>query len=256
MGGRAPSDHVGARDVTATSLVAFDLAGIRRRELRRALAISASLHVALLVALVVVPENRPLKLPSVITVDLVAAPSRRAPKAVRPAAKPVPRPPVPQKVVLPQEPTLPKPQPRRAAPEPVPEPVEENYEDVLAGLRSEMGETAPEPVPTAPAPAAPAGGGGLVAVSPEVAAWVRRTKIHVRNVWVLPPGFRTQLLHTHVLVELDGDGRVLGSPKVTQRSGNPFYDDGVVRAIGKASPLPPPPMAGKWTFVFAPEDSY
>ncbi len=123
-----------------------------------------------------------------------------------------------------------------------------------------MGETAPEsaPEPAAAAREAPAerGGGGLVTVSPEVAAWVRRAKIHVRSVWIVPPGFRTQPLQTFVLVKLDAEGNVLGKPRITQRSGNYHYDDGVVRAIRKASPLPAPPEAGEWTFVFVPEDSY
>ena len=72
----------------------------------------------------------------------------------------------------------------------------------------------------------------------------------------VPAGFRTQQLETHVLVDLDVGGRVLGDPRISRRSGNPWYDDGVVRAIQKASPLPAPPEAGEWAFVFVPEDSY
>jgi TonB family protein len=246
--------------VTAARGVAFDLAGIRRRELRRALVVSAAAHVVLLLGLISMPETRPLSLPGVIAVDLVAAPSRPAAPAPVPAAKPVPKPPapkpvpkpVPKKVVLPAETTLPSPRPREVEPEPAPEPVEEAYEDVLAGLRAEMGETAPTVQEATPEP----GGSGLVAVSPEVAAWVRRAKIHVRSVWVVPPGFRTQPLQTSVRIELDAAGRVLGQPRVMQGSGNYHYDDGVVRAIRKASPLPAPPEAGEWTFVFVPEDSY
>jgi TonB family protein len=229
---------------------------MRRGELRRALVVSAAAHAVLLLALIIVPETRPLSLPGVIAVDLVAAPSRRA--APLPAAKPVPRTPVPKKVVLPAEPTLPRPRPREVKPEPHPEPVEEAYEDVLAGLRAEMGEKAPEPAlePATQEAAAEPGAGGLVTVSPEVAAWVRRAKIHVRSVWVVPPGFRTQPLQTSVLIDLDAEGRVLGKPRIIQRSGNYHYDDGVVRAIRKASPLPAPPEAGTWRFVFLPEDSY
>ena len=236
--------------MTAAREGAFDLAGMRRSELRRALVVSAVAHVALVLALIIVPETRSFSLPDVIAVDLVAAPSRVA----APAAKPAPRPPVSKKVVLPTEPTLPRPRPRAVEPEPQPEPVEEAYEDVLAGLRAEMGETAPEPAVREAA--AERGGGGLVIVSPEVAAWVRRAKIHVRSVWVVPPGFRTQPLQTSVRIDLDVEGRVLGTPRIIQRSGNYHYDDGVVRAIRKASPLPAPPEAGEWTFVFVPEDSY
>jgi TonB family protein len=93
-----------------------------------------------------------------------------------------------------------------------------------------------------------------VLAPPEVVAWVRDARIHVRRVWVLAPGFRLQALETHVLVELDARGNLLGEPSITRRSGNPWYDESVVRAIQKADPLPAPPEAGKWPFVFRPED--
>jgi colicin import membrane protein len=57
-----------------------------------------------------------------------------------------------------------------------------------------------------------------------------------------------------VQVRLDPQGNVVGEPRITRRSGNPWYDDSVVRAIEKSSPLPPPPEAGEWPFVFRPED--
>jgi colicin import membrane protein len=132
------------------------------------------------------------------------------------------------------------------------------YEDVLAQLRAESGEDAP---PTEIAEAAPAvigspGSPTGVAISPEVAAWLKKAKIHVRQKWVVPPGFRTQALEAHVEVNLDASGGVRGTPRLSRRSGNPWYDEGVIRAIQKSSPLPPPPEAGKWNFVFLPEDSY
>ena len=49
--------------MTAAREVAFDFAGMRRRELRRALVVSAAAHVALLMALIIVPEKRSLSLP-------------------------------------------------------------------------------------------------------------------------------------------------------------------------------------------------
>jgi TonB family protein len=58
------------------------------------------------------------------------------------------------------------------------------------------------------------------------------------------------------MVDLDAGGNVIGVPEVVQRSGNPWFDEGVVRAIQKASPLPPPPAADEWPFVFVPGDSY
>jgi colicin import membrane protein len=170
-----------------------------------------------------------------------------------------------KKVVLPAEPSTPKPKPvkpkvvAKVAPpvKPAPAP-EKDYEDVLAQLRAETGESAP----TAEAPGAataatgPIGSPDGVAISPEVAAWLKRAKIHVRKNWVVPPGFRTQFLEAQVQVDLGIGGEVRGKPRVTKASGNPWYDEGVIRAIQKSSPLPAPPEAGKWTFVFLPEDSY
>jgi hypothetical protein len=181
-----------------------------------------------------------------------------------------PPPPVPVKkqVVLPQQPTTPKPE---AKPRPRPQRREldpadlqppaptEDYEDVMAKLRAEAGEPSEAPAPAEPvevASAQPAASGSGRPVSPQVAAWMRRVKIHVRKAWVVPPGFRTQPLETRVIVRLDAGGAVLGEPRIARRSGNPWYDDGVVRGIQKASPLPPPPEAGEWEFIFVPEDSY
>ncbi len=201
----------------------------------------------------------------VIAVELVSAPAVARPA---PAAKPAPpkplAPPKPKKVVLPAEPTTPKIEPKIAKPEVVEKPPlvqpapDVEYEDVLAQLRAESGEDAP---PTEIAKAAPTaiglpGSPNGVAISPEVAAWLKRAKIHVRKNWVVPPGFRTQALEAHVEVDLDASGGVRGTPRLSRRSGNPWYDDGVISAIQKSSPLPAPPEAGKWNFVFMPEDSY
>ena len=95
---------------------------------------------------------------------------------------------------------------------------------------------------------------GTASVAPEVAAWLRAARLHVRQAWVLPAGLRHEPLETQVEVELDAQGNVLAEPKVVRRSGNPWYDESVVRAVEKASPLPPPPEPGTWPFVFKPED--
>jgi len=192
----------------------------------------------------------------------VALPAAPAPaKPARPAARPKP---VAKKVVLPKEPTAPKPKAAKVEkqappPEPTPEPevVEQEYADVMDQLRAAAGENAQQPAEAPAAPAAAGSGGGIgVQVSPEVAAWIKRAKIHVRRAWVLPPAFRTQALEAHVVVRLDAAGNVIGTPDVVRRSGNPWFDEGVVRAIQKSSPLPAPPAADEWTFVFVPGDSY
>ncbi|HTY18836.1 MAG TPA: energy transducer TonB [Myxococcota bacterium] len=211
-------------------------------------------------------------------------PARTAPAApIPPEPKPAPQQPAPpppptHEAVLPKEPQRepdkpkpsPKPEPKpepevaKAKPEPAPSPPKPepppkappapDYDDVLSSLRAERGETRPEraPAPTAASPGAASA--GAVAVTPEVAGWLRAARIAVRQAWALPAGFRNQPLETHVTVELDAQGNVLSEPRVTQRSGNPWYDESVVRAIQKASPLPRPPEAGSWPFVFRPED--
>jgi len=254
--------------VTGTQEISIQFGGLRRRELRRLFAISAIAHLVMIAAFGFSPKSRISVPRGVVAVELVAAPAAARAVAPAPAAKPAPpkpKPaPKPKKVVLPAEPTTPKIEPKVAKPEVVEKPPlvqptpEVEYEDVLAQLRAESGEDAP---PTEIAKAEPTAIGSPgspdgVAISPEVAAWLKRAKIHVRKNWVVPPGFRTQALEARVEVNLDASGGVRGTPRLSRRSGNPWYDEGVIRAIQKSSPLPPPPEAGKWNFVFLPEDSY
>ena len=251
-----------------TQEIAIQLGGLRRRELRRLFVISFAAHLVLIAAFLISPQSRISVPRGVVSVELVYAPAPARPAAPAPVAKPVPRKPPalpkPKKVVLPAEPTTPKIEPKVAKPEvvekpPLVEPAPDvEYEDVLAQWRAELGEEAP---PTEIAKAAPTaiglpGSPNGVAISPEVAAWLKRAKIHVRKNWVVPPGFRTSALEAHVEVDLDASGGVRGTPRLSRRSGNPWYDEGVIRAIQKSSPLPAPPEAGKWNFVFLPEDSY
>ncbi len=255
--------------------------GIREDAFSRWVWISAVGHAVLLAAFVLTPKPTPRSslLPAVVRVNLVPAGpvARPAPAPPRPAPEPAPKavpkpppppppPPAPKKVVLPTEPTRtaepkpkvarPRPEPRKA-PEPAPQP-EETYEDVLASLRQEAGENAPQPVEVAqaePLPGAGPGGGGAVGVpiSAEEAAWRRRAKLHVHRAWVLAPGFRMQNLETEVRVRL-GPGGHVSDLRVVRSSGNPWYDESVERAIRKASPLPRPIEPGEWTFLFRPED--
>jgi protein TonB len=233
--------------------------GMRQHDFRRMVVISAVLHLSALGLVVVSPERRgAIELLPVISVELVTLPSS-APKA-GPKPRPKPR---PKQIVLPARPSLPKPASKPKVDrrrEIVLEPQvkeEKSLEDLLAEMREESGETPPEPAPQtaslAPTEAPSAFGRP---VPKETLEWVRRTKRHVRDAWVVPPGFRTQALETHVAVNLDAGGHVIGEPRIVRRSGNPWYDEGVVRGIAKASPLPPPPEAGEWDFVFIPEDSY
>lgn len=247
--------------------VAIEFDDDQRSSFRRVLGISALLHLAGLVALAWVPSIPRMSPPAAIAVNLVAA--APAPSAPRPAApaRPAPKPPKPAPVVLPKEPTLPKPtaspkpEPKpapRPAPEPPPETkpaVERDYADVMASLRGELGEESPpQPVPEAPA-AAPAGGvpGGRP-VSPELRAWMTAARIRIKNNWVVPASFRMASIAAEVRIEVDAGGGLVGAPELVAGSGNPYYDEGVLRSIQKANPLPPPPEPGEWIFRFVSDE--
>ena len=238
--------------------VALGTGVARRREFRRLLGASVLGHLVLVALFVWSPAIPIAKPPGVISVRLVAMPGARtaAPAPARPRVV------APKKVLLPKESSRPASKPVERAPEKPPEapapPEEKDLADVLADLRAEKGEEMPEPVETTVAAAVAPGvtGGTGARIDPAVAAWMRLAKIHVRRVWVVPPGFRTQILETHVVIDLDAAGAVVGEPRITRRSGNPWYDEGVLRAIRKASPLPAPPEADAWAFVFIPEDSF
>lgn len=195
-----------------------------------------------------------------VTVELLAA----APGAA-PAARPAPRRAPPKKtVVLPKEPKAvakpkPKAKPRTPKAKPAPKAApQKSLDEVMRELKRKEGPA--DEVRARPKQVARAGavvgsaGSGTARVDAATAGWLRRARIHVRRGWVLAPGFRTQDLEAHVRVRLDSQGNVVGEPRLTQRSGNPWYDDSVLRAIQKSSPLPPPPEAGEWPFVFRPED--
>ena len=90
-----------------------------------------------------------------------------------------------------------------------------------------------------------AGGGGAqgtVRVSPELLDYFRRLEEKVRNSWVLPGAMARDAakLVVELRIVIEKDGRV-SSERIEQGSGNPYFDDSVLRAIRKASPLPVPP---------------
>jgi outer membrane biosynthesis protein TonB len=236
-----------------------------RQEFRRLLGVSLGAHVALAIFLAWSPGGEIVMPQGVIAVELVAAPSAApAPAAKPPAARPAPPPPppAPEKIVLPKETAPPEPKPAaKPRPQPEPEPSaepapEKDLSDVLSELRAEAGDEPSEPAPPQPAQTAAIGTPTGQPVSPEFLAWEKRARIHIRNSWVVPPAFRNQPLRTTIVVELDAGGTLVGEPRVLKRSGNPWYDDGVVRSIQKASPLPAPPEAGEWSFVFVADQDY
>lgn len=227
-----------------------------RREWRQRLIGSVVGHVLVAIVVIWAPSPAPSPLPKVVTVNLVGAAPRVAPKRApapreqAPAPKPVMAPPpVQKKKVLPTEaPTV------RAKPKPpVERPAEPelDYEDALSRLRNDAGETAPGPEAEEVLDAEPVSG-GAGQVNPELAAWQSAVDRRLQLTWVTPAEFRNTALHTLLVVRLMADGTVLGSPRVKRSSGNPSYDDNAVRGVIQASPLPPPPEAGDWPIVFKP----
>lgn len=249
----------------------------------RLLGFSAVAHLTLLLTFAFFPTANPtFDAADFVTVDLISAlPGEPAPapggaksaKAAKPKPVPAesapPKVPVQDKVVLPTTPTDPKPDSKTAKPDPAEKSDEKSYEDVLDALRAEAGSdtavsnsqaaatgegAASNAAQTAVGGMGTGGGGAGTRVSPEVLAWLKQARIRVRQNWVVAPGHRFEPFETHVSVDIDESGVVRGEPEIVKGSGNPWFDDGVVRAIRKASPLPPPPTAGRWPFVFRLED--
>jgi outer membrane biosynthesis protein TonB len=246
---------------------------------------SVLLHAGALGLVVVSPTFGEREPPRVIAVELVspnppaAAPAPAAPPKPAPAPPPPPEavpappppppPPEPKAVVLPEKQTTPKPKEKpKETPKPQkevfkepPKKQEKSLDDLLKEMRgSDTTKPAPNPTPAAPVETAHVQVGepseGTGEVSAEEAAWQARVIRHMKGIWIVPPGFRTQPLMTHVVVALDATGRIVGEPRITKKSGNPWYDEGILRDLKKASPLPPPPNAGDWEIWFKPEDSY
>jgi outer membrane biosynthesis protein TonB len=151
-------------------------------------------------------------------------------------------------VILPKQPAAPSNKPKR---KPKPKPLE--YDDALAALREELGEETPVPqVPAVQQEIAPVEVAefdpSTEEVDPELLAWRAALERHVRKSWVVPPEFKNQSLWTGLRFSLSASGDILETPEVVHSSGNPFYDDNTISALFRASPLPPPPEPGDWTF--------
>jgi outer membrane biosynthesis protein TonB len=235
---------------------------VQQRRFLHLLAGSVVAHVVFAALLALIPSSSLPLYPDVLRVDLVAFPS---PPGSKPAPPPRPvrkAPPKARQIVLPKQ--APNAIPRKLAPPAPPkrpEPVD--YEDALAQLREELGEAVPPP----PAPSAPESTAGEATpqgsapsgqavgiVDPEVAAWHRSVSRHLRGCWITPPEFLNRGLVTGVQVALTSGGTLVGSPRVTNPSGDPYFDDNAVRAVLSCAPLPPPPQPGVSRFAFTSEE--
>lgn len=102
--------------------------------------------------------------------------------------------------------------------------------------------------PAPPGKAPPATGGALGGASgsgrvpPEQLAYFRELDERIRDKWIVPAEGRrdagTMIVQIRITIEKDGK---VTNVRMEKSSGNRFFDDSVLRAINKASPLPVPP---------------
>lgn len=106
----------------------------------------------------------------------------------------------------------------------------------LSGLR-------PEPK-KASAPAGASVGGAVAGrrVPPETLAYFHALDERIRENWTVPDlalsDSRSLIVRIRITIERDG---TVTNVRMEKTSGNPYFDDSVLRAITKASPLPVPP---------------
>ena len=106
----------------------------------------------------------------------------------------------------------------------------------LSAVRSAQRKESPS------APAGLAGAAGTARVPPEHFAYFRQLDEKIRSNWnvpVLGVGEKEKLM-VQIRIVIEIDGRV-SQVRMEKTSGNTYFDDSVLRAIRKASPLPVPP---------------
>jgi TonB family protein len=243
--------------------------------LRGSILLSAFFHVALFVALLVVSSTgrarvvyKPQYQVRLVRPQEVAALAKpKAKKAAKPKPAPrvtKPKPKPKPKVVLPKKEAEPpkkkktekpppkkeppkkvekKPEPPPPPPEEPPEPApEEVLEEVLARIKKRAGSR--EKV----AAKGPAGPSAWEEKQKEIeySAYYDQVERAVRGNWIEPPhmDFENESAMTVVSLTLLPDGRVLKS-YIEETSGDPLFDQSVMKAILKSTPFPPPPIGLK-----------
>ena len=233
----------------------------RERAFKRMLALSAGVHLTLLLGFLIKPPRfeEPSALPAVVALvdaselEQLMAPAKKPAKptpAPEPeAAKPEP-PPEPEKIVIPEDnqrkPEQRKPEhTRKPTPAPPRELEQVDLEDLIEETRAEVG-SLPQMKPKGPRVDGPTGPG---IVDPERARWQEKVRAHVRRRWDLQPGFRGKGLSTEVVVTLSASGQIFGF-EIRRSSGNPWFDESVDRYLSEESELPAPPRGDDWSIIF------
>jgi len=95
---------------------------------------------------------------------------------------------------------------------------------------------------SSPAGASIGGAAGSRRVSPETLAYFHALDERIRENWTVPDlalsNSRNLIVQIRITIEQDGK---VTNVRMEKTSGNPYFDDSVLRAIAKASPLPVPP---------------
>jgi len=109
--------------------------------------------------------------------------------------------------------------------------------------RVDLSGLAPERKKTAPPTGASLGGAvGPTRVPPEILAYFHALDERIRENWTVPElaltDSRNLIVQLRITIEADG---TVTNVRMEKTSGNNYFDDSVLRAITKASPLPVPP---------------
>ncbi len=88
----------------------------------------------------------------------------------------------------------------------------------------------------------------------EADAYIDNVHQHMLSRWMLPPFLKNRNFRTDVIVKFDSNGNIL-SKEILKSSGNSTFDDYVLTAIQKSSPVPIPPnkftrIASEQGFLF------
>lgn len=122
--------------------------------------------------------------------------------------------------------------------------VVKNPEDYMKALdfidKLEAEQLAPNTPKATEAINEPAGEGPQIQLDASDMGVVDAIRQHIMEQWVVPPGLDTRKLQVVIRVRTSADGQLTSLPQVITKSGNPAFDESLVRAIRKAVPLPIP----------------
>jgi TonB family protein len=143
------------------------------------------------------------------------------------------------------------PQPATAQPQ-APSPDEQKMKEALGQIQTELQQReAPQPAPAVPAgfpggtgqvPAFGSPNGEVGAADPGYAQYQSQVRSKIIREWVRASATpdSEQAVRTRIQVRINASGQVI-SKNVVRGSGNESFDLSALRAIERASPLPPPP---------------